>query len=317
MSAITVTPRSRLASVLFVAAVLVLGLSWPALAAGEGSSSSATPPGKGWIRAGHFVPGFGDARIDLAPKGATAGTSIVMSPDAAYGDVTSYQKLTPGPYVVTIRAAGTAADAAPMLSRSFEIKAGAANTIAVLGTSAAPRLAVLDDELTPPKAGTATVRLLSATSEAPSLTVTVAGGPTIAADAVLGQVTDYSTVPEGTWRLDLTGSATPSQQTVTLGSGKVYTAVALDGDSGTVKIKLITDAAGVTATPKGAAAAGEGGLALASADPADRRLVSNGGLDAAVVGGLLLLAALGATGARRRRTPVAASSDVVTGRRRS
>lgn len=316
MSATTITHRSRLAGVLLAAAAVVLGLCAPALAA-DGGSSSATPPGKGWIRAGHFVPGFGDARVDLAPQGSAAGTSIVMSPDAAYGDVTSYQKLAPGPYVVTIRAAGTAASSAPMLSRSFEIKAGAANTIAVLGTAAAPRLAVLDDQLTPPKAGTATVRLLSATSKAPSLTVTAVGGPTIAADAVLGQVTGYTTVPEGTWRLDLTGSATPSQQTVTLGSGKVYTAVALDGDSGTVKIALITDAAGVTATPKGAAAAGEGGLAPASAEGADHALGSNNGLDLAVVGGLLLLAALGAVGARRRRTPVAAIARAATGHRRS
>ncbi|MDN5766660.1 MAG: DUF4397 domain-containing protein [Humibacillus sp.] len=316
MSAITITHRSRLAGVLLAAAALVLGLCSPALAAG-GSSSSATPPGKGWIRAGHFVPGFGDARVDLAPKGSPAGTSIVMSPDAAYGDVTSYQKLQPGPYVVTIRAAGTAADSAPMLSRSFEIKAGAANTIAVLGTAAAPRLAVLDDQLSPPKGGTATVRLLSATSKAPSLTVTAAGGPTIAADAVLGQVTDYTTVPEGTWRLDLTGSATPSQQTVTLGSGKVYTAVALDGDAGTVTIKLITDASGVTATPKGAAEAGEGGVALASAARDGRLSAPNGGLDTAVVGSLLLLAALGAVGARRRRTPVATIAGAATGHRRS
>ena len=78
--------------------------------------SSATPPGKGWIRAGHFVPGFGAARVDLAPKGSAAGTSIVMSPDAVYGDVTSYQKLQPGPYVVTIRAAGTAADSARLFA---------------------------------------------------------------------------------------------------------------------------------------------------------------------------------------------------------
>lgn len=309
MSAITVT-RRRLASVLFVAAALVLGLSAPALAAGGGGATAATPPGKGWIRAGHFVPGFGDARVDLAPKGSPAGVSIVMSPDAAYGDVTSYQKLQPGPYLVTIRAAGTAADSAPMLSRSFEIKAGAANTIAVVGTAAAPRLAVLNDQLTPPKAGTATVRLLSATSKATSLTVTPAGGPAIASDAVLGQVTDYTTIPQGTWKLDLTGAAAPSQQTVTLGSGKVYTAVALDGASGTVMIKLITDASGVTAMPKGAAAAGEGGLALASAGPTD----SNVGTDAAVVGGILGLALVGMLGARRRAS-VSASSARVNGRR--
>ncbi|MEO6998015.1 MAG: DUF4397 domain-containing protein [Terracoccus sp.] len=316
MSAITVTPRSRVASVLLVAAVLMLGLSWPALAAGEGSSSSVTPPGKGWIRAGHFIPGFGAARVDLAPKGSAAGTSIVMSPDAAYGDVTSYQKLTPGPYVVTIRAAGTAAGSAPMLSRSFEIKAGAANTIAVLGTAAAPRLAVLDDQLTPPKTGTATVRLLSATSKAASLTVTAAGGPTIASDAVLGQVTDYTTVPEGTWQLDLSGGAVPSQQTVTLDSGKVYTAVALDGASGTVTIKLITDAAGVTATPKGAAAAGEGGLALASASASAGPADSDVGFETAVVGGVLVLAFVGMLGARRRAS-VSASTTRVDRRRRS
>lgn len=295
MSASTAPYRTRLSGILLVAVALLLGLSLPALAAGEGPS--VTPPGKGWVRAGHFVPGFGDARIDLAPRGAATGTSIVMSPRAAYGDVTGYQKLSPGAYVVTVRAAGTAADSAPMLSRSFDVRSGAASTIAVLGTAAAPRLAVLDDQLTPPKAGSATVRLLSATSKAASLSVSTVGGPIIASDAVLGQVTPYTTVPEGTWKLDLVGADVPSQQTVVLGSGKVYTAVALDGASGTVMIKLITDASGVTAMPKGGAAAGEGGLA-----PASITSPTTAGVETAAVVALLVLGFVGRSGARRRRT---------------
>ena len=307
MSVSTIARRTRFAVVLPAAAVIVLGVTLPAHAAGEGATtastaSTATPPGKGWIRAGHFVPGFGEARVDLAPKGSAAGASIVMSPDAAYGDVTSYQKLSPGQYVVTIRAAGSAADSPPMLSRAFEIKPGAANTIAVLGTATAPRLVVLGDDLLPPAAGTAKVRLLSATSQASSLSVAAVSGPTIASGAVLGQVTKYTTVPQGNWNLALTGATTPTQQVVSLGSGKVYTAVALDGGAGKVSIKLVTDASGVTATPKGGAAAGGGGLALAGGTPlASSAANDSAPMRGAVVGGLALMTLVGLAGAQARR----------------
>ncbi len=116
-----------------------------------------------------------------------------------------------------------------MLSRSFEVTAGEARTVAVLGTADQPRLALLTDDLTPPRQGTARVRLLSASEAAGTVDVRAVGGPVIAEDAVLGQVTPYVTVPAGTWNLQLTSDSTSAtRQRVPLASGSVYTVAVLD-----------------------------------------------------------------------------------------
>lgn len=275
-------------------------------------AAGATPPGKAWIRAGHFIPGFGAARVDLKPAAGAAGT-IVMSPNAGYGDVTSYQKLDPGTYTVSIWDALAPADAKPTLSRSFTATAGKAQTIAVIGTRSAPRLAVLSDDLTPPAAGSARVRVLSASSLAPSVDVMAVGGPTIAKDAVLGTTTGYATVPDGAWTLNLSGASMSSKQTVTLASGSVYTAVALDSGSTAVTIKVITDAAGAVATPVGAAATGFGGAAAPQATTSAPAAPSAPGtvwvVLAALFGTLLLGSALLRSAAvRARRQPVRVTS---------
>ena len=281
----------------------------PAIADSVGAAG-ATPPGKAWIRAGHFIPGFGAARVDLKPASGSTG-SIVMSPNAGYGDVTSYQKLDPGTYVVSIWDATAPADTTPTLSRSFTATSGKAQTIAVIGTASAPRLAILTDDLTPPAAGSARVRVLSASSLAPMVNVMAVGGPTIATDAVLGTTTGYATVPDGAWTLNLSGSSMSSKQTVTLASGSVYTAVALDSGSTAVTIKVITDAAGAVATPVGAAATGFGGAALQQAGPSTQG-TSQGTVwvvVTAVLGTLLLGSVLLRTAARRaRRQPVRVTS---------
>ncbi|WP_295695023.1 DUF4397 domain-containing protein [Lapillicoccus sp.] len=290
-----------------------------ALSAGPANADSvgaagATPPGKAWIRAGHFIPGFGAARVDLKPASGSTG-SIVMSPNAGYGDVTSYQKLDPGTYTVSIWDATAPADATPTLSRSFTAASGKAQTIAVIGTASAPRLAILSDDLTPPAAGSARVRVLSASSLAPMVNVMAVNGPTIATDAVLGTTTGYTTVPDGAWTLNLSGSSMSSKQTVTLASGSVYTAVALDSGLTAVTIKVITDAAGAVATPVGAAATGFGGAAsqqAVTASQATSHDTSEGIVWAAVtalLGSLLLGSALLRAAVRRTaRQPVRVTS---------
>lgn len=311
MTPTSVTHRRLLWSVL--AGLLLVAVS--TLSAGPASADSvgaagATPPGQAWIRAGHFIPGFGAARIDLRPESG-AGGQIVMSPNAGYGDVTAYQKIAPGTYTVSVWDASAPAAAAPALSRSFTATAGKAQTIAVIGTAAAPRLAVLSDDLTPPAAGSARVRVLSASSLAPSVNVMAVGGPTIATDAVLGTTTGYTTVPAGPWTLNLSGASMSSKQTVTLASGSVYTAVALDSGTTAVTIKVITDAAGAVSTPVGAAATGFGGAA-------PQAIVSSGSTSmpvavwvvVAALLGMLLGSALVHTASARRRQPI----RVTTGR---
>ncbi|GAA1879040.1 DUF4397 domain-containing protein [Lapillicoccus jejuensis] len=287
-----------LGALLTAVAVLVatLGLATAGSAAAD-DTAGATPPGAAWIRAGHFVPGFGAARVDLLPEGSSAGapSSVVMSPGATYGDMTSYQKIAPGSYTVQIRSSGAQPSTAPLLTRSFSVTAGSAHTVAVVGNASAPRLVVLGDDLTPPAAGSARVRLLDASASATSLDVAAQNGPTLASGAVLGQVTPYATVPKGPWTLTLGGSgATPATQRISLESGNVYTAIALDSDGG-LRVQLVTDAAGSAALPAGGAATGLGGLAAGAGTTAPSPLVAP-----AAVAALAVLAAFGAVVARRR-----------------
>ncbi|GAA1908234.1 DUF4397 domain-containing protein [Lapillicoccus jejuensis] len=290
-------PRRLLAAASLAVALLALA-TVPAVAGGRAGAPTAPAvqaPGAAWIRAGHFVPGFGAGRIDLTP-GSGASTGIVMSPDATYGDVTGYQKVAPGPYTVTLRLAGQGTDTAPLLERTFTLTAGSASTVAAIGTLSAPRLSVLTDDLTPPPAGDARVRVLAAASRTPTLTVQAQNGPTLASGAVLGQVTSYTTVPRGAWPLALSGASASASQTVSLAAGTVYTAVVLDTGSTSVAVKLVTDAVGSSALPVGGARTGEGGLV----DPAPAApAVNRAGVALALAGAGAALA-LAASAARRR-----------------
>nr|WP_284289705.1 DUF4397 domain-containing protein [Angustibacter aerolatus] len=193
------------------ALVAVLGM----LALAVGSFTALSPAsaadragaGVAWVRAAHLVPGIGSTRVNLDPAGGTArATPVVMSPGAAYGDVTDYQKVAPGTYTVTVTPT-SGGSGAPMLSRRFTITKGQAMTLAVIGTEAAPRLATLRDDLTPPSAGDVNVRVLPAVSKADALSVQAVNGPVVASDAVLGQATGYRSVPAGSWTLKVSADA--------------------------------------------------------------------------------------------------------------
>lgn len=258
-------PLRALVTVALVAGGM-LALSGPAQAQSGAQSgaqaTSAAPPGKAWVRVAHFVPGMGAASIALTPVDGATQPAMTAN-GASYGEVTAYDKLTPGTYTATVRKDG-AGSGDPMLSRSVKLTGGEARTIAVLGTSDQPRLVLLKDDLTPPKAGTARVRLLSASDAARAISVKAVDGPTLAEDTVLGETTPYTTVPDGAWdlRLSSTGAGN-SDSTVRLASGSVYTVVALDAGAG-VKLDVVTDAAGAMSTPQGGADTGLGGTAGSS-----------------------------------------------------
>lgn len=283
----------------YVVAALLLGLLVLAVP-GAAQAEDGVPPGKAWVRIGHFVPGMGTTSVDVEPlDGSSAPMTLVGS--ARYGDVSTYEQLAPGSYTATVRETSTAADAAPLLSRSFEVSSSEARTIAVVGTADAPRLAVLSDDLTPPEPGTARVRLLSAFEGAESVTVEAVDGPTIAEDAVLGQATDYATVPAGSWTLQLESStAGATLQQVPVSSGSVYTVVALDAANGGVTLEVVTDAAGTVVAPKGGAETGGGGTATPQAAALQQAVPAGAGL-LALAGALGLLALRG----RRRAERVA------------
>jgi len=300
-------PARRLTALVgLVGVLLALGVSGAASARAD----DAAPPGKAWIRAGHLVPGFSTARVDLVPKNGSA-TSIVMSPAASYGDVTGYQKIDPGDYTVTVRPQGATLESEPLLQRAFTVVAGKATTLVAVGTADSPRLVALDDDLTLPAASSARVRILPAASHTQTVSITAQNGPTLATGAILGQATDYTSVPAGSWTLDLSSGGGPTaQQTVDLKSNSVYTAIVLDSAPGAVTVKVITDAAGAETAPQGAAQTGGGGMAtqLAAGDESRSQTRTGSGLVLAVVAALLTF---GAWWGERRR-----SATAPTGRRR-
>lgn len=284
-------PRSGALLGLLAAVLLTVLLPVPAHADG---ADGHTPPGKAWIRAGHFVSGMGSVSIRLAPQSRGAKS---LSESVSYGSVSKYRQVTPGTYTVSVIPDGAASDTQPMLRRSLRLTAGKAGTVALLGKQSAPRLATLSDDLTPPAAGTARVRVLSGSTDASALSIKAVDGPQIASDVVLGQTTDYATVPQGSWTLALDSGGRDVEQAAKLASGGVYTAVVLDGNEtsgGNLRLKLLTDAQGVARTPKGGAATGLGGTSTGG-DPVP---FGTPALVALGVVGVALLGA-GSIGARR------------------
>ena len=255
-------------------------------------AAAATVPGDAWVRAAHLVPGLEAMQVTARP--AAGGDTVVLAADAGYGDVAPYQRLAPGNYAVELRPAGAALTTAPVLSATLDAKAGAAYTLAGLGSLSSPRLASLQDDLTPPAPGMVNVRLLPAASSAAQVTVSAENGPVIAQDAVFGQPTSYASVPAGTWTLKAAANGVaPATTKVDLAAGGVYTLAVVDGQGG-LGVQVVTDAAGAATMPVGGAQTGGGGMA--------------GALDAGpsrapwVVGLGVLLAGLGAAAAARART---------------
>ena len=297
-------PTRGHAAVLGLLLVALAGLTG-LVAPGSAQAAPGVPVGGSWVRIGHFVPGMGAADVvltaDAAVGGAAPGDAVMSQGDVGYGVVTDYSKLTPGSYTATVSAApmtdgdSGSSSSSPddlVLSSTFQVTAGQARTVAVLGTSDAPRLTLLDDDLTPPQPGAARVRVLSASEQMGSIAVRAIRGPVLAEGAVLGQATDYVSVPAGAWELSLTdGSAEPVRQQVDVASGSVYTLVVLDSPDGGVEVQAVTDAAGAAVAPRGGADTGGGGTAVptqpSAAGPAD----GSGAVSSGVLGGLTVLVA--------------------------
>lgn len=318
----TTTPHRmpRVLAVLAAAVALAVGAFAPSASAAP--APAADGMATAWVRAAHLVPGMGEMTISLVPfAGAAAGDvtkpgvpaadekdgARVVEPAAGYGTAGDYRQVPQGLYTVTVRPAGAAADAPPVLTGTVDAKADQAYTLAALGSKTSPRIQVLSDDLRPPKPGTASVRLLPAATRASAVTVAAQDGPTVADDAKFGTPTGYAAVPDGPWTLDVSttttsggramqGSSTTGK--VDLASGGVYTLLVLDSASGEgVTLKPVVDAQGVATAPKDGVQTGGGGMATRPADP---RLLGGLGLAAAGASVLLVLAV-------RRRSSVSST----------
>lgn len=283
---------AALRRLLVVAVGIVLAAGTALIGAGP---ALAQENPSGFVRLGHLAPEVGPVDVYLAPFDGAQQAVITKAP---YGTLTEYQTVNPGDYTVAMRPAGAPADSAPMLSTSVTVTEGAAYTVLGTANGDTLRTQVIDDDLTPPPAGQATVRLVQGSTQAPELTVTAVGGPTLARDVAYGTATGYADVAQGRWTLRVeTADSSDAMATtpVDLAAGSVNTLLVVDAPGGGFDVVPVLDAAGIdaAAAPQGGVETGAGGTAAPES--------SRGGELA--LGGALTLGALTlGTAVLRRRT---------------
>lgn len=293
------TARRLLAGLVVVLTAVALTL------VGAGAASAQTAPAtnpSGFVRLGHLAPDVGPVDVYLAPFGGAEQSVIRKAP---YGSLTPYKTLAPGDYTIAMRPAGTPVTAAPMLSSQLTVTAGSAHTVLAKGRMGALSTSVITDDLTPPPADVARVRLVQGSTKAQDLTVEAVGGPTLARGLAYGTATGYANVAQGRWTLKVTApngsSAMATAPVVDLAAGSVNSLLVTDTKSGGFAVTAVVDAAGINtaAAPAKGVETGAGGTATSIVDPTSDSTLPGLGL------GVLLLAAAAAGGVRAHRRTVA------------
>jgi hypothetical protein len=264
----------RWAAVLLAVPAFLLGIFGAAPA-------TASSQGVGWVRLAHFSPNTPAVDVYLYSFGDSSAELVLHH--VAYGDTSPYETLAAGEYTVAMRAAGAASTTKPVLSASLTVKAGHSYTVAGLGPESGLRLAVLDDQLTPPD-GKALVRVIQASLQDHVVTVSY-GGSALATSLAFGSVTAYKSVDPETVTVHVAGSSENTSTTIAVAAGTVHTLVVLDGANG-LAIDNLVDAAGSAVPPAGGVATGFGGTAPHVPSPLPWLVLVAAGSLVAVVGGL-------------------------------
>ncbi len=188
----------------------------------EVDRESADGPGNAGVRVVHASPDAPNVDVYLDHR-------KVLS-DVPFGTVSGFLHVYPGQYRVRITAAGdphtVAFDGDVSLAPDTDYTVTAAGELTE-GTFA-PIVTVENDD--PLEEGSARVRLVHASPDAPAVDVTVGDGETTLFDgASFGDTTEYVTVPAGDYELEVRpadGGDAVAEIPVTVEAGMTYTAVA-------------------------------------------------------------------------------------------
>ncbi|MCG5431007.1 DUF4397 domain-containing protein [Mycobacterium sp. MYCO198283] len=249
--------RRSAASVVGCAALLTISVAPAAATPAAGATAS--------VRGAHFSPDT--PSVDVYLTSFSGGTTTLALSDVGYGDVSDYQSLQPGQYTIGMRPAGADPSTPPAITWTLDAKPGGAYTALAIGMNKSLEGRVLADDLTPPPAGQARVRVVQAAASAPKADIAAAGGPTFATALPFTTTTDYTSVPAGSWPVTATpsGATQPAATaTVTLQAGQVNTMVLLDSPQTGLVLRTLPDAVGASAPPSGPVDAGGGAMAGAS-----------------------------------------------------
>jgi len=232
------------------------------LAAGLVGATSAQAAEPSYVRLAHFSPDTPNVDVYLTSF-ARPDWRLTLK-GVGYGALSQYQRLQPDLYTVSMRAAGAAPTSPPVLSINVRASSGQAYTVAGVGPYASLGLTVLRDDLSLPPRGKVRVRVVQASARAKTVTVKMTNGMTVTPAVQFATTSGYTTLPAGTWTLQVRSIAQADLQTtspVTLAAGDVYTVLVLDAAAGGLKVETRTDAKSMAVTPAGGVETGAGGMA--------------------------------------------------------
>jgi hypothetical protein len=252
-------------------------------------SAGAAAPG-GWVRLAHLSPNAPAVDVYLYSFGNPQARLVLHH--VSYGMVSPYQEVPAGDYTVSMRAAGAAASAQPLLSTGFRVSPGQAYTVAGMGPAAGLRLQVLKDTLTVPS-GRVLIRVIQASLREHVVSVRLSG-LMLARKLDFASTTPYQAVPAGSTVARVAGDTEGASLGMSLRPDTIHTLVVLDGP-GHLRLTDLEDAAGSAIRPEGGAATGLGGTAPRPASSPVPWL--------AVLGTGILVAGGAARRCRRIRTP--------------
>ena len=244
----------RRAAVLLAFLALLLGIPVTA-------SASYAAASTGWIRVGNLSATTSAVDVYVYSSGDSSPQFVV--PDVTYGMVSAYKSVSAGDYSVKMRTAGSAASSQPVLTANVTVQGSKSYTATALSVSGQAQLKILNDELTTPT-GKSLVRVIQASNKQNAVKFHCSCAPGAPGDIVSkassGSVSNYASIPPGTWTMSATGPSAKTSLPVTLADNTVHTEAVIDGSNGLEIINLV-DAAGAGQPPTGGAGTGFGGTA--------------------------------------------------------
>lgn len=174
-----------------------------------------------------------------------------------FGEITPYITIAPGAHRIQVFAASAGPAAAALLDTQATFQSGQAYS--VLATDRVERMSavVLNDALTVEPGGSAYVRLVHLSPDAPPVAdVAVSGGATIARNLPFKGATEYLPIKPGTYRFDVrpAGAAVTLATTtpLTLAPGQIYSIFVMG--------QLVDNTFQAVITPDNARSGGVGGV---------------------------------------------------------
>ena len=228
--------RPALAGAALLLASLGLVAVQPMAASAQGSDAR--------VRVAHFsadAPPV-DVYVDGRPK-------LRNVPFQAMSD---YLTLAAGTHTFDVRAAGSAATAAPAVTVSQDFVAGKSYTVAAVGPIASITGKVYEDNVTVPAAGKARIRVIHATPSAPSVDVAVKGGAVLFPKLEFGTSSTYTEVAAGSYEIEVREAGKTEAlltKPVTLQGGGVYSIAAVPAANGAPNLRGFIDVAPSAAPP--------------------------------------------------------------------